>query len=87
MGCILIPFSLVFLWKNEKKIVTFQKCMDRAEKEVVGADATNINDENNFKLVHVMGKSFNKTDLVDNQFQVTAENSYRLKRTVEVYQW
>lgn len=27
-GCLLIPFALVLLWKNEKKVVTFSKCMD-----------------------------------------------------------
>jgi hypothetical protein len=29
-GCLLIPFSLVLLWKNEKKLVTFAKCMEQA---------------------------------------------------------
>ena len=27
-GCFAIPFALVMLWKNEKKIVTFAKCME-----------------------------------------------------------
>jgi len=83
----MIPFALVFLWKNEKKIVTFQKCMDRAEKEVKTVKADEASSDNNFKLIHVTGKTENKTDLIDNDFAVTAENSYRLKRVVEVYQW
>ena len=29
-GCLLIPFSLVLLWKNEKKLVTFAKMNDEA---------------------------------------------------------
>ena len=49
----MIPFSIVFLWKNEKKIVTFAKCMDRAEKEVVTVQAEATNPANNFKLVHL----------------------------------
>ena len=77
----------MLLWKNEKKIVTFQKCMDRAEKEVVGSDSQNISGDNNYKLVHVTGKTENKADLVDRDFDITVENSYRLTRTVEVYQW
>ena len=28
IGSIMIPFALVLLWKNEKKVVTFAKCMD-----------------------------------------------------------
>ena len=87
IGTILIPFSLVLLWKNEKKIVTFQKCMDRAEKEIKTVDCNDATAENNFKLIHVTGKTENKTDLVDNDFGVSIENSYRLKRKVEVYQW
>jgi len=83
----MIPFALVFLWKNEKKIVTFQKCMDRAEKEIITVDCNDATAENNFKLIHVTGKTENKTDLVDNDFGVSIENSYRLKRRVEVYQW
>lgn len=83
----MIPFSLVFLWKNEKKIVTYAKCMDRAEKDVTSVDCNNISEDNNYKLVHTGGKAINNTELVDNQFGVSVENSYRLKRIVEVYQW
>lgn len=86
-GCIMIPFTLVFLWKNEKKIVTYAKCMDRAEKDVSSVDCNNVSEDNNYKLVHTGGKAINNTELVDNQFGVSVENSYRLKRIVEVYQW
>ena len=61
--------------------------MDRAEKEVKTVKADDSSSDNNFKLIHVTGKTENKTDLIDNDFAVTAENSYRLKRIVEVYQW
>jgi len=27
IGLCLIPFSLVLLWKNEKKLVTYAKCI------------------------------------------------------------
>ena len=32
MGCVIIPFTMVFLWKNEKKIVTYARVMDKAAK-------------------------------------------------------
>lgn len=83
----MIPFSLVLLWKNEKKIVTFAKCMARAEKDVKEVTPEATSNDNNFKLVHLKGKSHNDTEIVDNEFGVSVENSYRLKRVVEVYQW
>ena len=61
--------------------------MDRAEKEVVTVQAEATNPANNFKLVHLQGKTVNETEIVDNEFGVSVENSYRLKRVVEVYQW
>ena len=27
LGLLLIPFSITYLWKNEKKLVTYRKCM------------------------------------------------------------
>ena len=27
IGLLLIPFSITYLWKNEKKLVTYKKCM------------------------------------------------------------
>ena len=87
LGCVLIPFALVFLWKNEKKLVTYAKCMETAKEDCTSVSADSADQGNNFKLVHVTGKTENKTDLVDNDFGVTAENSYRLIRSVEMYQW
>ena len=37
-GCVLIPFALVLLWKNEKKVVTFAKCMDQGRELVRTVD-------------------------------------------------
>jgi len=86
-GCVLIPFALVFLWKNEKKLVTYAKCMDAAQEDCITVDNSSVDEKNNFRLVHTTGKTQNDTELVDNEFAVTAENSYRLTRTVEMFQW
>jgi len=86
-GCIMIPFALVLLWKNEKKLVTYAKCMEKARADCTNANNKDLSEANNFKLVHTSGKSENKTELVDNEFGIVAENSYRLKRIVEMYQW
>lgn len=85
IGCILIPFSIVFLWKNEKKLVTYAKLVHAAEEACEKVDCNYPKPGN--KLVHTFGNSVNKTDLVDNDFQVSVSNSYRLIRTVEMYQW
>lgn len=87
LGCIMIPFAIVFLWKNEKKLVTYAKCMETAEKDCVSVDLHDAQESNNFRLVHVTGKSENKTQLTDNDFELSVDNSYRLNRTVEMYQW
>ena len=42
---------------------------------------------NLFKLVHLTGVTHNEHDLQDLEFSVMAQDSYRLRRKVEMYQW
>ena len=81
----LIPFSLVLLWKNEKKVVTFAKCMTEGRKQVRTVEAEDPDDTNEYELVHVTGTTVNNQEIVDNDFGIVAHNSYRLKRKVEMY--
>ena len=67
-GLLMVPFALVLLWKNEKKLVTYSKCMARAAKECITVDSKQLNEINDFKLVHVTGKTENKADIVDQDF-------------------
>ena len=83
----LIPFALVLLWKNEKKLVTYQRCMARAAKECLTINPKELNEIYNNKLVHVTGKTENKAAIVDQDFGVSVDQSYRLRRRVEMYQW
>ena len=83
----MIPFALVLLWKNEKKVVTFAKCMDQGRKFVRSVDCEDPDDANEFELVHLTGETVNNVQIVDNDFSLLANNSYRLKRKVEMYQW
>ena len=85
LGCFMIPFALVMLWKNEKKVVTFAKCMDQGRDLVRSADCEDPDDANEFELVHLTGTTVNKLEIVDNEFGITVNNSYRLKRKVEMY--
>ena len=84
-GCFLIPFSLVLLWKNEGKCVTFAKCMTEGRKLVRTVEADDVDEANEYELVHVSGTTVNSTELIDNDFGIVAYNSYRLKRKVEMY--
>jgi hypothetical protein len=87
LGCFLIPFSLVWIWKNEKKIVRFHEVIVQAEESVnkdTKIDA--IDDSLEFKLVHMRGKADNKEPIKDETLDYQVENCYRLVRTVEMYQ-
>ena len=85
LGCVMIPFSLVLLWKNEKKLVTYAKVIDEARDECRTVEADAPNDENDYKLVHCIGDAVNAEEISDQTFGATCENSYRLVRTVEMY--
>ena len=65
LGCMMIPFSLVLLWKNEKKLVTYAKVIDEAKSECRTIDADSPADENDYKLVHCMGTTENNEEIID----------------------
>lgn len=65
LGCFLIPFSLTLLWKNERKLVMFTKVVDQGRKAVKTVDADELDDANEFGLVHTTGSTLNETELVD----------------------
>ena len=85
MGLILIPFSIVCIWKNEKKIVNYNKVIVKAKEALKSVPADKIDDKNDYELVHVSGKSQNDTEIEDHDFGIKAPDSYRLIRTVEMY--
>ena len=87
VGLVLIPFAIVMLWKNEKKLVTFRKAMGQGRDECKSFECGDLNDENDWKLVHVHGETNNENDLVDESFGVVVRNGYKLVRMVEMYQW
>lgn len=83
----MIPFALVALWKNERKVVMFAKCMEQGRKHVRSVDCEDPDDANEFELVHLTGETVNNMQICDNEFAIVAMNAYRLKRKVEMYQW
>ena len=87
LGCFLIPFSLTLLWKNERKLVMFKKVVSQGREDVKSVDSEEADSSNEKALVHITGDTVNETELVDQGFGIVAENSYRLKRVVEMRQW
>ena len=83
----MIPFALVFLWKNEKKLVTYSKVIEHAKSVVKKISVETAYDENDLCLVSCQGKTVNEQDINDFAFGACVKDSYRLKRTVEMLQW
>lgn len=87
LGWFLIPFSLTMLWKNEKKLVTYARVINHAKAEYKAIELDKPLDENELCLVSGTGLTVNRQSLEDHDFGASVDNSYRLIRTVEMYQW
>ena len=86
IGLVALPFTLVCIWKNEKKVVTYHRFILEATKAVKSIASHPANESTNLALVHVQGRAINNTVLVDKNFNVQAHDSFKLSRTVEMYQ-
>ena len=87
IGLFLIPFALILLWKNERKVVMYSRVIEQGREEVKNVDSEKFEDANDFKLVHVTGDTESKEELTDSEFAISVNNSYRLRRKIEMYQW
>ena len=79
------PFAIVLLWINEKKLVTYSKCISQAKKELIKIDCERPIEDDDMALVHCKGKTTNKVECKDTAFGISVNNSYRLIRSVEMY--
>ena len=88
LGCFALPISLAILWKNERRMMFTTHLTDKARRAcTVVADPSRPSRENDYKLVYVSGQASNRVNLQDRDFGVVAQDSYRLKRKVEMLQW
>jgi len=85
LGVLLIPLSQVILWKNEQRAVRFASLLWRARKACVNGDPSRAKNENMDKLIHISSTTSNEINLCDRDFSVVAQDSYRLKRKVEMF--
>ena len=64
-GLFLIPFSMVLLWKNEAKLVTYLKLLTKGKEAVKTLDCENPDDANEFDLAHMTGTTVNTDEIED----------------------
>ena len=50
---------MLVLWKNEKKVVTFAKCINQGRELVRTVDCEEPDEDNEFELVHLTGETVN----------------------------
>lgn len=86
VGILLIIGAMILLWWNEGRAVKTAKGLEQGQEEVINVQGTSPLPENNGKLVYVTGEIQTNDTLTDALFGIK-ENSLRLKRNVEMYQW
>lgn len=82
----MIPFTLVLIWKNEKKIVMYAKVVSKAKASLQHDVKAAIEDHDN-ALVHTVGESHTDETLKEEDFAIEVQNSYKLVRECEMLQW
>jgi len=85
-GFVLIIFSIPFLWFNERRSVEVSRLINRGAAICQEAKPEIVESDLNGELVHICGKIGNSKIIHDEDFGVTADNSVKLRRVVEVYQ-
>lgn len=63
LGALLVPFSLLLLWHNERRAVKNGQIVDQARFSCISVDADRPLQNNLFKLVHLSGVTSNMTNL------------------------
>ena len=61
--------------------------MKEAKKEIRSVNVDEPEQRNDYYLVHASGETQNLEEIKDSAFGVSAANSYRLLRKVEMLQW
>jgi len=87
-GCVLLSFAIPMIWLNERKLARIYYVLTRARGEVVlNQDKSKAVWQNNFRLVHCVGRNSTEEAVRDDQFSIALESCIRLSRRVEMLQW
>lgn len=87
-GFVLVIIAYPLLWFNERRQAKMWALFGRAEK-IAKPDVPSdkVVDENEARLVHVVGTTATNEVLRDEDFKTEVRNCARLEREVEMYQW
>ncbi|CAD8108055.1 unnamed protein product [Paramecium sonneborni] len=88
----LIGFSMIVsafpcLWFNERRMAISETRLLIARRNCKSVNAAEIDPRMDNQLIHVKGKLTTNDVIVDSQFQLEINNSVKLRRKVETYQW
>lgn len=86
IGIIIFIGSIFWLTWNEKRSVEIYNTLTEGQKLVHSIASTEVNPNNNNKLVHLTGFATTKETLIDPIFNIS-QNVIQLKREVSMYQW
>lgn len=87
-GVILISFALPMVWMNERRQVKMYNLIKKAEDNVVrNVDNSMVIEDNHFNLVHTMGMPTTENNIQDERFTISIEQTMKLRRVVQMYQW
>ncbi len=84
-GIVLFIGAFVVLWMNEANSAQKIAIADYASKNAIQVDATNINGENDEKLISTSAEAISDAVLGDENIKIP--NSLIVSRKVEMYQW
>ncbi len=85
-GIILIIGSIILLWWNESRSFAQAEALHKMEQETVIVNNTQVDTNNQNKLLWLYGKIEPLKTVVDDSFRVTYDG-LQLKRLVQMYQW
>jgi len=76
------------VWMNERKQVKIYKLIEKARTSCIPeVPATEVSENDNFKLIHTSAHTATQSPSEDQQFGVVVNDSMKLKRVVEMHQW
>ena len=75
------------VWMNERKQVRMFKVVQAGRDNVTEVQIDSVSDQDNYKLVHASGRCSTNEQVSDERFKITKEDTVKIKRVVEVYQW
>ena len=82
----IIAFPLQF-WNEGRAVRRIKTLAEGRGAVIADVSVDSVNQSNDGKLVHMIGRATAEGTLTDQKFAVSVDNALKLQRTVEMYQW